>query len=164
MLEWQELRRRRGIAAFTTILAVVALVAPLRPAASPETSIGLLLGLAAVLEWLHGQRRPTLRERMAAWREGTVSLVMAALLISAPLLSAGALVVFLAAQFIWRASAGCGTGSGAGNRRNGGAASSSGRSTWRRGSACCCSCGRMRRWSGPWPLPPRSACSRSRAG
>jgi uncharacterized membrane protein HdeD (DUF308 family)/3',5'-cyclic AMP phosphodiesterase CpdA len=101
MLEWQELRRRRGIAAFVTILAVVALGAPLRPAVSPETSIGLLLGLAAVLEWLHGQRRPTLPERMAAWREGTVSLVMAVLLLSAPLLSAGALVVFLAAQFIW---------------------------------------------------------------
>ena len=101
MLEWGELRRRRGIAAFVTGLAVVALLAPLRPAVSPETSIGLLLGVAAVLEWLHGQRRPTLPERMAAWREGTVTLVMAVLLLSAPLLSGSALVVFLAAQFIW---------------------------------------------------------------
>ena len=38
---------------------------------------------------------------MGAWREGTVTLVMAVLLLSAPLLSGGAVVVFLAAQFIW---------------------------------------------------------------
>ena len=101
MLEWQEVRRRRGIAAFVTVLAAVALIAPLRPSVTPETSIGVLLGIAALLEWLHGQRRPTLRERMGAWREGAVTLLMAVLLLSAPLLSGGALVVFLAAQFLW---------------------------------------------------------------
>jgi uncharacterized membrane protein HdeD (DUF308 family)/3',5'-cyclic AMP phosphodiesterase CpdA len=101
MLEWGELRKRRGIAAAVTVMAGVALLAPLRPAVSPEVSIGLMLGLAAVLEWLHGQRRPTLPERMAAWREGAVSLAMAILLLSAPLLSGSALVVILAAQFIW---------------------------------------------------------------
>lgn len=101
MLEWGELRRRRGIAAFITLLAGVALLAPLRPAVSPETSIGLLLGIAAVLEWLHGQRRPTTAERLGAWREGAVTLGMAILLVSAPLLSGGALIVFLAAQFLW---------------------------------------------------------------
>ena len=101
MLEWQEVRRRRGIAAVVTALAAVALVAPLRPAVTPETSLGVLLGIAAFLEWLHGQRRPTLGERIAAWREGAVTLLMSVLLLSAPLLSGGGLVVFLAAQFFW---------------------------------------------------------------
>jgi 3',5'-cyclic AMP phosphodiesterase CpdA len=101
MLAWEEIRRRRGVAAFVTALAALAAVAPLRPAVTPESSVGLLLGLGAVLEWLHGQRRPTLRERMAAWREGAVTLLMAALLLLSPLLSGGALVVFLAAQFLW---------------------------------------------------------------
>ena len=101
MLEWQEVRRRRGIAAFVTGLAALALVAPARPAVAPETSIGLLLGLGGVLEWLHGQRRPTVRDRLAAWREGAVTLLMGILLLSAPLLSGGALVVFFAASFIW---------------------------------------------------------------
>ena len=100
MLEWQEVRRRRGIAAFVTGMAALALLAPIRPAVTPETSIGLLLGLDAILEWLHGQRRPTLPERMGAWREGAVTLVMAVLLLSAPLLSGDALVIFFAASFI----------------------------------------------------------------
>jgi uncharacterized membrane protein HdeD (DUF308 family)/3',5'-cyclic AMP phosphodiesterase CpdA len=101
MLQWEEVRRRRGIALFVTAMAVVAAIAPLRPAITPETSIGVLLLLGAVLEWLHGQRRPTTPERLSAWREGAVTLVMAVLLLSAPFLTASALIVFLAAQFLW---------------------------------------------------------------
>lgn len=101
MLQWEEVRRRRGIALFVTAIAGLAAMAPLRPAVAPERSVGLLLALGAVLEWLHGQRRPTLPERMAAWREGAVTLVMGILLLSSPLLSGSALIVFLAAQFLW---------------------------------------------------------------
>jgi uncharacterized membrane protein HdeD (DUF308 family) len=101
MLQWEEVRRRRGIALLVTAMAGLAALAPLRAAVTPETAVGLLLGLGAVLEWLHGQRRPTLPERMSAWREGAVTLVMAVLLLSSPFLSGSALIVFLAAQFLW---------------------------------------------------------------
>lgn len=101
MLTWDELRARRGIALAITAMAALALLAPLRPAVSPESSIGVLLAVTAVLEWLHGQRRPTLPERMGAWREGAVTLLMAGLLLASPLLSGNALVVFLAASFLW---------------------------------------------------------------
>jgi 3',5'-cyclic AMP phosphodiesterase CpdA len=101
MLDWQELSRRRGISAGVTLLSLLALLAPLRPAVSPETTIGLFLVAAAVLEWLHGLRRPTPAGRLAAWREGGVTLVMAALFVAAPLLSGSALVVFLAASFLF---------------------------------------------------------------
>jgi len=101
MLQWEELRRRRGIALFVTAMAGMAAIAPLRPAITPETSVGLLLVVGAVLEWMHGQRRPTVPERMSAWREGAVTLLMAVLVLSSPLLTGSALIVFLAAQFLW---------------------------------------------------------------
>lgn len=99
MLDWREVSRRRGEAAVTTALAGLALVAPLRPVSTPETTIGVLLAAAAALEWLHGLRRPTAAERLSSWRNGAVTLLMAWLLVSAPLLSGSALVVFLALSF-----------------------------------------------------------------
>ncbi|MCC7127136.1 MAG: DUF308 domain-containing protein, partial [Acidobacteria bacterium] len=101
MLDWNEVSRRRGISAGVTILSGLALLAPLRPAERPETTVGLFLLIAAFLEWLHGQRRATTAARFAAWRESTVTLGMGALLLFAPLLSGNALVVFLAASFAY---------------------------------------------------------------
>jgi uncharacterized membrane protein HdeD (DUF308 family) len=100
MFDWREVSQRRGIAATLTVLAGLSILAPLRPSASPETSVGLFLIAGAILEWVHGQRRPTVAERLSAWREGAVTLVIAALLLSAPLLSGNALVLFLAVSFI----------------------------------------------------------------
>ena len=100
MFDWREVSQRRGIAATLTVLAGLSILAPLRPAASPETSVGLFLIAGAILEWVHGQRRPTAAERLSAWREGAVTLLMAALLLGAPLLSGNALVIFLAVSFI----------------------------------------------------------------
>ena len=100
MFDWREVSQRRGIAATLTVLAGLSILAPLRPAASPETSVGLFLIAGAILEWVHGQRRPTAAERLSAWREGAVTLLMATLLLGAPLLSGNALVIFLAVSFI----------------------------------------------------------------
>ena len=100
MFDWREVSQRRGIAATLTVLAGLSILAPLRPAASPETSVGLCLIAGAILEWVHGQRRPTAAERLSAWREGAVTLLMAGLLLGAPLLSGNALVIFLAVSFI----------------------------------------------------------------
>jgi len=100
MFDWQEVSQRRGIAATLTVLAGLSILAPLRPAASPETTVGLFLIVGAILEWVHGQRRPTAGERLSAWREGAVTLLMASLLLGAPLLSGSALVIFLAVSFI----------------------------------------------------------------
>ncbi|MCC7178012.1 MAG: metallophosphoesterase [Acidobacteria bacterium] len=100
MLDWREVSRRRGVAATTTLMAGLALVAPLRPVSTPETTIGVLLMVAATLEWLHGLRRPSAAERLSAWRNGAVTLLMASLLVAAPMLSGSALVVFLALSFI----------------------------------------------------------------
>ncbi|MGE0463790.1 MAG: metallophosphoesterase [Vicinamibacterales bacterium] len=99
MLDWREVSRRRGVAATTTLLAGLALVAPLQPVSTPETTIGVLLMVAASLEWLHGLRRPSAAERLSAWRNGAVTLLMASFLVAAPMLSGSALVVFLALSF-----------------------------------------------------------------
>ncbi len=100
MFDWREVSGRRGIAATLTVLAGLSILAPLRPAASPETTVGLFLIAGAILEWVHGQRRPTAAERLSAWREGAVTLLMATLLLGAPLLSGNALVIFLAISFL----------------------------------------------------------------
>ena len=69
-------------------------------AISPKPRSDCASSSAPILEWVHGQRRPTGAERMSAWREGAVTLLMAGLLLASPLLTGSALVVFLAGPFI----------------------------------------------------------------
>ena len=102
MLEWGELRRRRGIAAFVTGLGRrgPAGAAPAggepRNLHRPAARRGRRARVAA---------RPAAPDLCRAAggvaRRAPSRCVMAVLLLSAPLLSGSALVVFLAAQFIW---------------------------------------------------------------
>lgn len=62
--------------------------------------VGVLLAITALLEVLHGFRRATAEAQTAAWASGTISLAMGLLLIHAPYLATGALLVFLAGWFV----------------------------------------------------------------
>jgi len=83
-----------------TVLAVLALLAPLGPAEEPLSRVGALLALAGVLGIIHGARRAEPSALQRAVISGGITIVMALLVISAPYLAGTALVLFLAASFV----------------------------------------------------------------
>jgi uncharacterized membrane protein HdeD (DUF308 family) len=89
---------RRGLAAVTAALGCLALLA-VRSGAAPEPRVGALLVVAAALELFHGFRRATDAGQREAWTGGAITLLMGLLLLNAPDLAAGALVVFLGGGF-----------------------------------------------------------------
>ena len=99
MFDWREVSQRRGIAATLTVLAGLSIVAR-----SPRGEPGNLR--RPVPDCRRDPRvgaRPTASHRRRATvrlREGAVTLLMAGLLLGAPLLSGNALVIFLAVSFI----------------------------------------------------------------
>ena len=90
--------RRWGLAAVTAALGGLALLA-VRSGAAPEPRVGALLVVAAALELFHGFRRSTDAGQREAWTGGAITLLMGLLLLNAPDLAAGALVVFLGGGF-----------------------------------------------------------------
>ena len=91
--------RRWGLAAVTAALGGLALLA-VRSGAAPEPRVGALLVIAAALELFHGFRRATDAGQREAWMGGAITLLMGLLLLNAPDLAAGALVVFLGSGFV----------------------------------------------------------------
>ncbi len=93
--------RRAGVgpAAALGLLAVLAIVAPFAGSFDAGPRVGALLALAGGAEILHGFRRRSEADRRAAWQGGAITIGMAVMLISAPLLAKAALVLFLAATF-----------------------------------------------------------------
>lgn len=91
-------RWRLGLGVVAMLLAGLALVTPLL-AHEVATRVGLLLVLAAVVEFAHGLRRSTPAGRRAAWSGGAITLAMGLLLLSSPLFVSGALVLLLAGWF-----------------------------------------------------------------
>jgi len=89
---------RWKLSTFTLVLALLAFVAPLTSPDVPRLAGLLLLG-AAGAEALHGFRRTTVPAKRAAWTGSGVTLVLAMLLLSAPLLAGTALALFIAAPF-----------------------------------------------------------------
>ncbi len=100
MLRWQDVARSRGLALTATLLAALALLTPFTPTTSPETAVGLLLAATAAMEWLHSFRVTTTGGRAVAWRNAAVTLAMGVLLVNAPLLASGALVLLFALSFV----------------------------------------------------------------
>ena len=90
--------RRWGLAAVTAALGCVALLA-VRSSASPEPRVGALLLVAAALELFHGFRRSSEAGQREAWTGGLITLLMGLLLLNAPDLASGALVVFFGGGF-----------------------------------------------------------------
>ncbi len=86
-------------ATFTLALAVLAFMAPLTSGELVPRVAGLLLIGAAGTQALHGFRRKTLPAQRAAWTGSGVTLGLAVLLLSAPLLAGTALALFIAAPF-----------------------------------------------------------------
>lgn len=91
-------RWRSGFALAALLLAALALLAPLSPTPG-HGRVGLLLILAAVLEFAHGFRRSTAEGQRAAWVGGAITLAMGLLLLHAASFDATAVVLFLAAWF-----------------------------------------------------------------
>ena len=90
--------RRWGLAAVTAALGCLALLA-VRSSAAPEPRVGALLLVAAVLELFHGFRRSSEAGQREAWTGGLITLLMGLLLLNAPDLASGALVVFFGGGF-----------------------------------------------------------------
>jgi uncharacterized membrane protein HdeD (DUF308 family) len=88
-----------GLAAATAILAVLAVATPLWASFDTGPRVGVLLAVASLVELLHGFRRDTEQGRRGAWQSASITGGMAVLLISAPLLAAAALVIFIAGTF-----------------------------------------------------------------
>ena len=81
------------------MLAALALLAPWMAQAASVERVGVLLAVAAALEITQGFRRATAAAQRSAWVNGAVTLAMGVLLVNAPWLAAGALIVFLAGWF-----------------------------------------------------------------
>jgi len=89
-----------GLTAATSALALLALVAPLRPSDTPAPRLGALLALAALFEAVHGMRRSTAAARRKATVGAFLSLIIALLLINAPFIASAALLVGMAGFFL----------------------------------------------------------------
>ena len=99
-----------GLSAAVAALAVLALLTPLAASFDTGPRVGVLLATASLIEFLHSFRRSTARGRRSSWQSAGFTAGMAVLLISAPLLAAAALVLFVAATFALdgvRAAAAC---------------------------------------------------------
>jgi len=97
-------RQQRLAGGFVGVLGVLALLVPFWPELAPELRLGLMLLAAAAIELFHGLRRADPAERRGAWFGGAISLVLGVLLINAPLLMSGMLVLGLAG---WLSLDGC---------------------------------------------------------
>jgi uncharacterized membrane protein HdeD (DUF308 family)/3',5'-cyclic AMP phosphodiesterase CpdA len=89
----------RGLAAAVAGLAVLALLTPLAASFDTGPRVGVLLAVASLVELMHGFRCSTEQARRRAWQSATITAGLAVLLISAPLLAAAALVLFVAGAF-----------------------------------------------------------------
>ena len=83
---------------FTSVLAILAVIAPLTHG-DAQARIGFLLVITALLEMTHGFRRATSAGQVAAWFSGSISLILGLLLLNAPFLAAQALRIFIAGWF-----------------------------------------------------------------
>lgn len=93
-------RQERVFALVAGVLGTLAFIAPIWPQeADVEQRVGGLLVFASLLEILHGFRRADEKERRAAWFGGTITMLMAVLLLNAPLIAGGALALFVAIWF-----------------------------------------------------------------
>ena len=92
-------RQQRLAAGAVGALGVLALFVPLWPELAPEGRLGGLLLATAGIELFHGMRRSNPEERRAAWFGGVVTLALGMLLMNAPMLVGGALVLGVAAWF-----------------------------------------------------------------
>ncbi|MFO0842041.1 MAG: metallophosphoesterase [Gemmataceae bacterium] len=91
-------RWRGGFALTALLLVALALLSPLSGTPG-HGKVGLLLVLAAVLEFAHGFRRSTAEGQRAAWLGGVVTLAMGVMLLHAIYLNAAAVVLFLSGWF-----------------------------------------------------------------
>ncbi len=92
-------RRQRGLAIAAYVLAALALLAPVMAQTTVLERVGVLMAVAALLEIAQGFRRTTHESQRAAWLEGGITLGMGVLLVNAPWLAGGALIIFLAGWF-----------------------------------------------------------------
>jgi hypothetical protein len=88
-----------GLSAAATLLAVLALAAPLFAGPATSTVVGLALVAGACLELAHGIRRSTPEGRRAAWIGGAITLAMGALVLEAGELVGRGLLLALAVWF-----------------------------------------------------------------
>jgi uncharacterized membrane protein HdeD (DUF308 family)/3',5'-cyclic AMP phosphodiesterase CpdA len=93
------LRNTLGLEAALILLAVLALVSPLRSGAPSAERVGALLVVTGVLEGLHGFRRSGSAAQRAAWQGAGISILMGVLLINAASFVGSALVLLLACWF-----------------------------------------------------------------
>jgi len=89
-------RQQRLAGGFVGVLGVLCLFVPFWPELAPEKRLGLMLLAGAAVELFHGLRRSDPKERRGAWFGGTISTVLGLLLMNAPLLMGGMLVLGLA--------------------------------------------------------------------
>jgi len=92
-------REQRLAAGAVGVLGVLALFVPLWPELAPEWRLGWLLLVTACIELFHGLRRSKPEERRAAWFGGAVTLALGVLLMNAPMLVGGSLVLGVAGWF-----------------------------------------------------------------
>src|SRR5262249_48987575 len=81
------------------IIGVLALTAPLRAAEQPLLRVGFLLAIAGGLELLHAVRVPEASAMRRAITSGSLTVLMALVVINAPFLVGTAIVLFLAGSF-----------------------------------------------------------------
>lgn len=93
-----EARWNGGVALAVLLLAGLAALTPFA-GVDVAFRVGVLLILAAVLELAHGFRRATAAAQRAAWAGGVITLAMGVLLVNAPYLASGAVLVLLAGWF-----------------------------------------------------------------
>jgi len=91
--------RITSLAVVTLSLSLLALAAPVSRAEYPASRVGGLLALAAAIELLHALRRSDAAARRRATVGGVISMLIALLLISAPLVASEALRWLMAAWF-----------------------------------------------------------------
>ncbi|MBE2215968.1 MAG: metallophosphoesterase [Opitutaceae bacterium] len=89
-------RQQRLAGGFVGVLGVLCLFVPFWPELAPEKRLGLMLLAGAAVELFHGLRRSDPKERRGAWFGGVISVVLGLLLMNAPLLMGGMLVLGLA--------------------------------------------------------------------
>ena len=89
-----------GLACATTACGLMALLTPLGHTEAPGPRTGFLLAFAAAMEVLHGLRRSSAQGRRQASVGAVISMVIALLLINAPLLAGAALLTGMAAFFL----------------------------------------------------------------
>jgi uncharacterized membrane protein HdeD (DUF308 family) len=89
-------RQQRLVGGFVGVLGVLCLFVPFWPELAPEKRLGLMLLAAAAVELFHGLRRSDPKERRGAWFGGVISIVLGLLMMNAPLLMSGMLVLGLA--------------------------------------------------------------------